>query len=86
MSRFYAEIKGNRGQASRMGTEKSGMWAHVRGWHVGVIIECIVNEDGNDEILIRKTGGSSSGSSSLETVMKITKETTEVCGKLVKDF
>lgn len=35
MARFYAEIQGNRGMVSRMGTETSGMWVHVRGWNRG---------------------------------------------------
>ena len=35
MARFYAEIQGSRGEASRMGTPSSGMRGHIRGWHVG---------------------------------------------------
>jgi hypothetical protein len=58
MARFYAEIKGNRGPTSRMGTPNSGMWAHVRGWNVGVEVHCIVDRDGKDVIVVNKTGGS----------------------------
>jgi len=36
MARFYAEIQGNRGSASRMGTPNSGIEGHIRGWDVGV--------------------------------------------------
>ncbi len=58
MARFYAEIQGNRGQASRMGTPNSGMWAHVRGWNVGVRVEC--RSDGDKDIIkVFKTSGSS---------------------------
>jgi hypothetical protein len=35
MARFYAEIQGSRGEASRIGDRSSGMWGYVRGWHVG---------------------------------------------------
>lgn len=60
MSQFYAEVQGNRGAASRMGTKASGMWAHVRGWHVGVRVSCWHDSaTGEDVIEIRKTGGSS---------------------------
>lgn len=62
MSRFYGEIKGNRGKATRMGTEKSGFSAHIRGWHVGVKVYCFVDEDGSDAILVSQTGGSRSPS------------------------
>ncbi len=59
MAQFYAEIQGNRGAATRIGTKKSGMWAHIRGWHVGVKVYCQVNAEGKDEIQVYKTGGSS---------------------------
>ena len=59
MSRFYAEIQGNRGPASRMGTPQSGMWAHVRGWDIGVKVVCGVDsETGKDIITVFRTGGS----------------------------
>ena len=40
MAHFYAEIQGNRGAASRMGTKSSGMWSHTRGWNIGVDVRC----------------------------------------------
>ena len=61
MARFYAEIEGNRGRASRQGTEKSGMWAHIRGWDVGVSVDCRANDDGTDTIYVYETGGSNAG-------------------------
>ena len=63
MARFYAEIQGNRGKASRMGTPNSGMWCHIRGWNVGVEVRCLVDANGKDYIDIYRTGGSSNGSS-----------------------
>lgn len=39
MSRFYASIKGARGEATRQGTPASGIHGRIRGWDVGVSIE-----------------------------------------------
>ena len=59
MAHFYGEIQGNRGEATRMGTKNSGFRGHIRGWHIGVSIECSYNEElGKDVIRIYKTGGS----------------------------
>lgn len=58
MARFYAEIEGNRGRASRLGTPSSGMWAHVRGWEIGVKIVIDVDPEGRDRVNIYRTSGS----------------------------
>ena len=58
MSRFYAEIKGNRGMASRQGFKDSGMWSHTRGWLTGVQVNCYVVNDDKDVINVYATGGS----------------------------
>ncbi len=58
MSHFYGELKGSRGPTSRMGTPKSGLWAHVRGWNIGVDVTCRVDDDGRDIIDVWQTGGS----------------------------
>lgn len=58
MARFYAEIKGNRGMASRMGTPESGMWAHIRGWNIGCRVDCFVDDEGEDVVSVSLTGGS----------------------------
>lgn len=59
MARFYAEIQGMRGPATRMGSEKSGIWGHIRGWHVGAKVVIAVDKDGNDVVQVYKTRGSS---------------------------
>lgn len=59
MAQFYAEIHGNRGPATRMGTKQSGMFAHVRGWNVGVEVYCYHDAAINkDVIIVTRTGGS----------------------------
>ena len=59
MSRFYASISGNRGEATRQGTKNSGIEGHIRGWNIGVKVICFVDETGGDICAIYKTGGSS---------------------------
>jgi len=51
-------MKGNRGEATRMGTAKSGFQAHIRGWNIGARIILRVDEDGNDSVTIYQTSGS----------------------------
>ena len=57
MSHFYGEIQGSRGEATRCGTEDSGMYGHIRGWGVGVSVT-MERQDGKDVAVVRKTGGS----------------------------
>jgi hypothetical protein len=61
MGRFYGEVQGSRGKASRVGGVKSGFWGHIRGWNIGVEVDCIVNKEGEDVIQVWKTGGSNDG-------------------------
>lgn len=51
MARFYGEVQGTRGRASRLGA--SGMRSHTRGWNVGVEVVCTI-----DVIEVYETGGS----------------------------
>lgn len=60
MAHFYAEIQGNRGEATRMGTPDSGIGGHIRGWQVGVRVSGAV-QDGQDRFYVYKTGGSGGG-------------------------
>ena len=52
MAHFQAEIQGNRGEASRLGTAKSGIYAFARGWDGGARIDMWEGEDGEDYITI----------------------------------
>jgi len=59
MAQFYGEIEGNRGKASRQGTEESGLWAHVRGWNIGVHVECRYDKQNDRDIIyVYQTTGS----------------------------
>ncbi len=57
MAQFYADIQGNRGGASRMGTKSSGITGHIRGWNIGARMT-VTHEDGRDVVRVYKTGGS----------------------------
>lgn len=64
MAQYYAEIKGNRGQASRMGTKKTGIWGHIRGWSVGARVEVYYDKKKDrDMVKVYKTSGSNGGGS-----------------------
>ena len=57
MAQFRANILGQRGGASRLGSAKSGILAIVNGWHGGVTVEA-KHVDGRDIFEIYATGGS----------------------------
>lgn len=60
MAHFYGDMEGSaKTQATRCGTKKSGISAHVRGWHFGVKVWVWYNaETGEDMVDINLTGGS----------------------------
>ena len=64
MAQFYADIQGNRGESTRMGTKKSGIKGHIRGWNVGARVWMRFNEETQeDECTIDLTSGSGYGNS-----------------------
>ena len=59
MAHFYANIQGNRGEATRMGTKSSGISGHIRGWDIGCKTHCSFNtKTKQDEVSIHVTTGS----------------------------
>lgn len=65
MSRFYANIIGNHGEATRQGSASSGITAHPRGWNLGIHVsgyphtaEIVHGDTGRDAFDVRATGGS----------------------------
>lgn len=73
MAHFYGEIRGNRGDATRMGSKDSGMFCHVRGWNFGVRVDMYVNEEGEDAALIQLSPGSN-GNGVFKTIGKFTRK------------
>lgn len=67
MAHFYASVNGSReSTATKTGTKKSGMSAHVRGWNIGVDVR-LSHENGKDVVRVYKTHGSNGGSPQLIT-------------------
>lgn len=58
MAHFIGVVKGNRGEASCLGTYRSGVEASAQGWHIGGRVRCYVGEDGRDRVTVEVTGGS----------------------------
>jgi hypothetical protein len=81
MAHFYGSITGNRGGATRQGSAKSGMIAHIRGWDIGVTVRIFVDrETGKDAIEVLQTGGSHSPNSS-KLLAEIMEEESSCCSK-----
>jgi hypothetical protein len=58
MAHFYAAMCGGGAIVTRCGTTGSGLWAHLRGWRVGVEIRVDVNDAGEDRVTVYRTSGS----------------------------
>ena len=58
MARFIGYVQGTSGEASRLGSPRSGITAQAQGWNVGVRV-CGRDDNGEDEFAIFSTGGSS---------------------------
>ena len=67
MAQFYANINGNRGEATRMGSKASGMYGHIRGWNVGakVSIRYDAKRDVDVVSVYRTSGSNGAGSDEL---------------------
>jgi hypothetical protein len=65
MAQFRAIIRGQRGEASRLGSKKSGIQATINGWHCGVRVSATHDEKtGEDRFIVSVTGGSNGASPS----------------------
>lgn len=58
MAHFYGMIQGNRGQASRCGSKKSGLCGVINGWNEGIEVIAIRQTNGEDLFLVGINGGS----------------------------
>lgn len=72
MARFRATIKGQRGEASRLGGPKQGIVAVANGWDVGVRVVGGVTAQGDDEFQVYATGGSNGGGGNFVGVVRLT--------------
>lgn len=67
MAQFRSIIRGQRGEASRLGSKQSGMRADVNGWHTGATVK-IDHVDGRDRVQVFRTSGSGQGQSTILVV------------------
>lgn len=58
MARFIGSVRGNRGEASRLGTPQSGLSAHAQGWDIGASAYVYVNSKGEDLVRVSINRGS----------------------------
>lgn len=58
MAHFFARIRGNRGDATRLGSQHSGMTADVNGWNNGVTVKARFDPNLGDVFTLYATGGS----------------------------
>lgn len=57
MAHFRGEVRGNRGETSRLGSKYSGIEVIANGWDMGVKV-IMEHEEGIDVARVYKTGGS----------------------------
>ena len=67
MSRFYGSLRGQaRTEATRRGSAKAPVYAHVRGWNIGGSVEVYVGPNGEDRVCLCLTSGSNGHTTSRE--------------------
>lgn len=65
MARYRGTVKGNRGEASRLGTKASGLLCRADGWGIGAAVTIAYNDEtAQDEVFVYITKGSSSNNTS----------------------
>ncbi|MCK9370444.1 hypothetical protein M0R04_11090 [Candidatus Dojkabacteria bacterium] len=52
MSHFYGYLEGNRGTATRCGSKKSGITAHIKSWNNDVYASLHADENGKDVLYL----------------------------------
>jgi len=78
MSHFYGTIEGQaKTAATRRGSPRSGINAHIRGWNSGVYISAFVDNDGRDCFRVSVTGGSNGARKTCEILT-----VSETCEKI----
>jgi hypothetical protein len=65
MSHFYGTLQGNRGEATRCGTVKTGMVTHCASWDGAVRCEAYVNGKGVDCVIVQRVPWKGRGTSEL---------------------
>lgn len=61
MAQFRATIRGQRGEASRLGSKNTGISARVNAWDVGIAVNGRTDAEGKDVFSVWITAGSNGG-------------------------
>jgi len=62
MAHFIGYVKGNRGEASRLGSKSSGMDATARGWNIGGSVWVGYDEERGEDFVDLQIDSGSNGS------------------------
>lgn len=63
MAHFYGGVKGTRSEATRLGSEKSGLSCFANGWNLGVDVNMYYDDDKEEDVAyITLTSGSGGNS------------------------
>lgn len=52
MAHFRGTLQGSRGEASRLGTKKSGLTATINGWDLGLSVDLRHDPEKDEDILV----------------------------------
>ena len=63
MAHFIGTTKGMKGEASRLGSAKSGMKVTCNGWNSGIAVYASIDAMGSDQFKVYKTSGSNQSES-----------------------
>lgn len=58
MAHFIGSLQGNKGEASRLGSKRSGIRAKAQGWNIGGEVQCFIDDQGRDVVRLYVTHGS----------------------------
>ncbi len=58
MAHFRGTVQGMKGEASRLGSVKSGLTTICQGWNLGIKVYAEVDSAGHDQFTVYKTSGS----------------------------
>jgi len=56
MSHFYGTLQGNRGEATRCGTKKSGIETYAASWKGAIRCHTYINAKGQDCVIVESNG------------------------------
>ena len=84
MARFIGYVQGQSGQASRLGSPRSGITAEARGWNVGIVANG--RADGDEDVFDVYLSGGSNAAISRRHLGTVTVEDGSPVFRLTRQF